>query len=399
MGHSNIGKYTTETNVDDLLKDDFFLESILRPSEETVLFWNTIIKEGILDPQVYADAKIKVLDADLLSQISDSQVEVLWGRIRKKNLKILRKKRVLKVVMSVATVAAAFLLLFAITHQFALTSPELSSRRKKTVEIADFRSDKIQLVTSSDQPIEISGQEATIDYSSSEAVTVNGETITNKEDVKAGKIIYNEIIVPYGKRTNMILSDNTKLWINAGSKVKYPVEFADDKREIFVEGEVYADVAKDPDRQFVFRTSKLNVAVLGTSLNVKAYRGQSEQQVVLVTGSVKVMSETYNEKILAPNHMYSYSDGLSRVQKVNPKNYTSWISGYYTFENEKLDVILKSISQYYGVKINCLAPKVLSSYSGDLELKDDVSDVLSGLCYMLSMEYKYENESYILIRK
>lgn len=391
-------KYTNATKLEDLLQDDFFLKSILEPSEETNRFWNALLEEGLLDPEIFAEAKRQVLEADSLSQMSDREKDYLWGRIIRENSILARRKKVVRIAVSVTAVAAVFLLLLVTTRQFVFPDSKVMSKGEISDVEPDFRSDKIQLITSNEGPIEISGREAVIDYSSSDSVIVNGVNVSERKESENQAIVYNEVVVPYGKRSEIILSDNTKLWINAGSRVKYPVKFAKDKREIFVEGEVYADVAKDPSRQFVFKTSKLDVTVLGTSLNVRAYRGQADQRVVLVTGSVKVMPETHKEMLLVPNQMYSYSDGMSQVQNVNTKNYTSWISGYYAFDDEKLDVILKSISQYYGVKIKCLSPKT-ATYSGNLELKDDMAEVLSGLCYVLSMEYKYENESYILIRK
>lgn len=391
-------EYTIATTVDDLLQDDFFLKSTLNPTEETNFYWSTLLDERRLDVRVFAEAKKIILEADSLFHVSDSQVEMLWRQILIKNKKRARRRKILRTVSSASAVAAVFLLLFIGYHQFAGFDSKLISENQNQIMEPDYKSDNIQLITSSEGAIEITGREATIDYSASDSVTLNGKKLVDKKEQVAEQIVYNEIIVPYGKRTAIILSDNSKLWINAGSKVKYPVKFAEDKREIFVEGEVYAEVTKDPQRQFIFKTSKLDVRVLGTTLNVRAYKSQPEQQVVLVTGAVKVACENRDEKLLVPNQMYSYSDGISNIKNVNVSNYTSWISGYYTFEDENLDVILKSISQYYGVKINCPLPKKVL-YSGNLELKDNVANVLSGLSYILSMEYKYENETYILTRK
>ncbi len=101
-------------------------------------------------------------------------------------------------------------------------------------------------------------------------MTVNSEQL--QESVTDEEHSFNQLIVPNGKRSTLALEDGTKMWINAGSRVIYPNKFKKNKREIYVDGEVYMEVARDEERPFVVKTNMLDVQVLGTSFNVMAYK-------------------------------------------------------------------------------------------------------------------------------
>ena len=103
----------------------------------------------------------------------------------------------------------------------------------------------------------------------------------------------------------MTFADGSKVWVNAGTRVIYPVEFEKDKREIYVDGEIYIEVARDENRPFYVRTKDMNVRVLGTKFNVTAYESEAIRSVVLAQGCVQVETARTPKAILAPNQMFS----------------------------------------------------------------------------------------------
>lgn len=111
------------------------------------------------------------------------------------------------------------------------------------------------------------GDEARVDYSRN-GLTINEQEIAG-QDREQGKL--NLLAVPYGKRSTLILADSSRLWINAGTKVIYPEKFAGDRREIYVDGEVYGEIAHNLAWPFVIKTKRAGIEVLGTTLNVNAY--------------------------------------------------------------------------------------------------------------------------------
>ena len=88
-------------------------------------------------------------------------------------------------------------------------------------------------------------------------------------------------IVPVGRRSSITFADGTRLWVNSGSKVVYPVKFAKEKREIFVEGEIYLHVSRDEQKPFIVKTHQMDIKVLGTQFNVTAYENEANMQMCI----------------------------------------------------------------------------------------------------------------------
>lgn len=225
---------------------------------------------------------------------------------------------------------------------------------------------------------------------------MNNETIDKKAGGK-DKLKYNQLIVPYGKRSSLTLSDGSKIWVNAGTRVIYPVEFSKDKREISIDGEIYGgDFAHDPGRPFTIRARDMEVQILGTQINIQAYQDDNQQTVVLVTGAVSVKKKG-GEKAqrLIPNQMITITEKDINVRTVNVLNYTSWKDGYYQFKNEKLQTVLDRLSKYYGVTIEC-DPKAAGLHcSGGLFYQDDILQILDGVCLSAPVRYEMKEDKYI----
>lgn len=111
----------------------------------------------------------------------------------------------------------------------------------------------------------------------------------------------------------LTFSDGSKVWVNAGTRVIYPTEFEKDKREIYVDGEIYIEVARDEERPFYVRTKDMNVRVLGTKFNVTAYESEPIRSVVLAQGCVQVETTQTPKAILAPNQMFSSVEGKENI--------------------------------------------------------------------------------------
>jgi ferric-dicitrate binding protein FerR (iron transport regulator) len=204
-------------------------------------------------------------------------------------------------------------------------------------------------------------------------------------------------MVPYGKSSVLILHDGTKIWVNAGTRLVYPVEFEKGKREIYVNGEIFLDVAHDAQRPFIVRTNNLRIQVIGTRFNVQVYAVDDHSRIALESGLVKIISETADDVLLIPNKMYEQDkSGHSSVKDVDIRKYTSWIYGLYIYESERLDMILKRLTRYYGTEIVFDASVSEIRCSGKLDLKENLDDVLSSISMAALVEYVKDGESYII---
>jgi len=172
-------------------------------------------------------------------------------------------------------------------------------------------------------------------------------------------LTYNELVVPYGKKMRLILSDSTVVHINSGSRLKYPVKFLENKdRKVFLEGEAFFEVTKSNTASFIVNTDKIDIRVLGTKFDVSAYRDDEQVSTVLVEGSVELStsdrSAVGEEKyLLEPGQIGSWSKSMDnmKIAETDVNEYTSWINGEIIFRIRPFPEILKVLERHYNVSI------------------------------------------------
>ena len=315
----------------------------------------------------------------------------MWNNIsthREENKKHKRGKLLfitIGVAASIAVLAISFPFLSNIFSD-RNTSDIIAYADKNKVEVPD--NSEIQLVISDNKTILFEEKEATITYEQNEIKTEKG--VLEKEE----SVTIHQLIIPKGKRSVLTLSDGSKLWANAGSRVVYPSEFGKDKREIYVDGEIFVEVAKDASKPFFVRTKDMSVQALGTSFNVMAYESDALKRVVLVSGIVKVETKESKGAILNPNTMFQFQGGDEKIIPVEADTYISWIKGLYLFRNERLGVVFERLSRYYGMQIECSPEAAMIRCSGKLDLKDNIEEIMKGLSFDGKIIYSQEGNVY-----
>ena len=160
---------------------------------------------------------------------------------------------------------------------------------------------------------------------------------------------YQELFTPYGTWSVVNLPDGSKVWLNAGSSLKYPTQFNDKQRVVSMQGEAYFEVESDKEHPFIVKTSHTSIRVTGTSFNVRAYADEDTESTTLISGTVRINSG--NEAFeLVPNQHYTYNKntGTNTVANVNTDLYTSWESGSFIFLNVPLENVMSYLSKWYG---------------------------------------------------
>lgn len=392
-------KYTAEK----LLEDDFFIESNTSPTLDTINFWKGQVVDG-LDEQEYQLAifflrSIKVKK----EQMTNERQDLLWTKIKDSNKILqLQRSRRFRSFMWMAAASVAVLIIFSISYIYTNVNktPDVEAVAREMAVTPD--EGEIQLVLF-DKQIPISGQESQIEYDAKGTVAVNSEKIAdvslNSANSSKRLSEFNQLIVPNGKRSTLILEDGTKLWVNAGSRIVYPVTFADKKREIYVNGEVFLEVTPDKKRPFIVKTKEMDVQVLGTSFNVMAYETDESSSVVLVTGAVQVDTKDDEDFRLEPNRMFSYNQGECDIKEVDVNDYILWKDGLYTYRSEHLSVIQDRLSRYYGKKISYKSDVADLKCSGKLDMQEDLEVVLDGLSQTAPILYKKIDEEYIVVKE
>ncbi len=220
------------------------------------------------------------------------------------------------------------------------------------------------------------------------------------------KNLYNTIVTPRGGGDySVVLSDSSKLYVNSMSKVKYPVKFSGDYREVeILEGEAFIEVVENKTMPFIVKTKNARLKVLGTSFNVSAYSSSNELIITLETGLLEVINLKHNNevKILTPDQQARINNnkpGAMEISEVDAGIYSSWRRGMFEFKNERLDVIMKTLSRWYNIEVFYEFESLKSiRFGGNLNKYSDINSLLD----LISMTKKVKIETdknYILFTK
>lgn len=161
---------------------------------------------------------------------------------------------------------------------------------------------------------------------------------------------FNTISVPLGGEFGVVLSDGTRVWLNSGSTLNYPVSFEDSVRKVYLTGEAYFKVNKS-HVPFVVKASDVDVRVMGTSFNISAYCEDDRIMTTLVDGKVIVYPQydTANYE-MKPGYMLSYEKKTSKItmEECDTELYTSWINGEFKFRDMRLEDIMVKLNRWYN---------------------------------------------------
>ena len=209
---------------------------------------------------------------------------------------------------------------------------------------------------------------------------------------------YQEIKAAFGTQTKVELADGTKVFLNSGSKLRFPQTFANqEERKVVLDGEGYFEVKKNKQKPFIVEVNKLNIKVLGTKFNVDAYADNFSVSVALVEGSVMLQGNAGggNKKLmqLSPNQvatMNSVDQILSKSDVADLYKYTAWINGRIVFYGDPIQTVVKKLSKWYNVDI-VISDKKLEGYkfTGTF-MNEPLEQVLNILSMTSQMSYVVE---------
>lgn len=379
--------YTAER----LLEDDYFLESFYNPTIESQSFWEKLVlKDEVLAEEFrYANTILRSIPYRNQTFSSEDK-ELLWKRISATS----HKKRLFRYWYS--SVAAVAILLLAVGSFYYVDYYEGDNFTAiEKVQKPEYPVETIQLILADEKKVDIA-EDSRLQYSNEGELHINTQKVDipqkSADTDKRNSTAYNQLIVPAAKRSFLELADGSRIWVNANTRVVYPVTFDDKEREIYVDGEIYIEVSPDKARPFIVKSKKMDIRVLGTKFNVSAYEASQEASVVLVSGKVNVRTNNRTESVLEPSDRLSYEKGFTDIRKVNVENYISWKDGFYTFDNESFSVVLDKLSNYYGKKISYNSTVRALRCSGSLNLGEDMVKILTGLESTMPVNFTIEGE-------
>ena len=380
------GKDYTGYSAEQLLEDDFFLKSYFYPTDDSQAFWEeqAFRNEVLAKEIVYAQTVLRSIPYRKRTFSSEDK-ELLWKRISKTN----HKKRSFRYwYSSVAAVAILLLTVGSFYYMNYYEEDNLTAIEK--VQKPEQPVETVLLILADEKKVDIEEKNSHLQYNKKGELHINAQKMKTSQDSvtssdNKNELIYNQLIVPSARRSFLELADGSKIWVNANTRVVYPVTFDDKKREIYVDGEIYIEVSPEEKRPFIVKSKKMDVRVLGTKFNVSTYESNEGASVVLVSGKVNVRTDNRVESLLTPSDRLSYEKGTTDIKKVNVENYISWKEGFYTFDNECFSVVLDKVGA-----LRC---------SGSLNLDEDMVKVLTGLESTMPVIFTIEREYISVIVK
>ena len=210
------------------------------------------------------------------------------------------------------------------------------------------------------------------------------------------KIAYNELNVPRGGEYMLVLTDGTKVWVNADSRLKFPQSFSGDTREVYLEGEGFFQVAKDAAKPFIVHCERYAVRVLGTTFNISAYRNDEVSMTTLVEGRVNI--ECGNTVVaLTPGLMATVADSKVTTREVNVESYISWTRDQFSFSEERLEDLLKKISRWYDVEFVFDDEEIKDyKFSGFMPRYESIDAILQIMEQAANVTFKMNNKQIVV---
>ena len=335
--------------------------------------------------------KINYYSVYAMSELEKNDIiDVIKGRISKEN----RKVKIFNIFRKTIKYSALFVFAFGLGYFSFINDLGYGVEVKKIIPKAD----DIVLINEKGEKIVIKKDE----YKNKSLVIIDSK---NKVVRKSNELIYDSnspieellfhsLKVPYGKRFDIYLSDGTKVYLNSGTSLRYPVKFLKDKpREVFLDGEAFFDVTDSKMDMFIVNSNGIRVEVYGTKFNVRNYPEDYVSDVVLVKGSVGITNNQSDNIIkLSPGFRGSVNkeNFLIETTKINTKLYTSWIDGEVIFRNESFNQIVKKLERLYNVTI-INNHKTISNelFNANIDVENEkIEDVLGYFNQIYNIEYQ-----------
>lgn len=316
---------------------------------------------------------------EALLHVESMDADKNWEELKEKMN--LDKKPIIINWKNIFQYAAVFVGLLSLVYVFQYKTDS----QTKTVIPADA----IQLVLENGdiQVLSPNGKQQIIKKDGTVVASQKENEISYRSATSIDKLVYNQIKIPYGKTFVVTLSDGTVVNMNAGSSLKYPVQFIKGhNREVVLEGEAFFDVTKDKAHPFIVKTRGVDVRVLGTKFNVSSYKEDVDINTVLVEGSVSLSNAaTPNEKaMLVPGEKGTWNNQKRAiaVEKVDTRFYTEWMNGELVFRKTAFKDIIIKLERSYNVTIEnnrkeLLDKKFNASFNKNIESIEVVLETMS----------------------
>ncbi|WP_257668210.1 FecR family protein [Parapedobacter tibetensis] len=311
--------------------------------------------------------------------------EYLWNRIRKGTMMNGGSTRTISQAWRYGAAAAVVLCCSVALWWFASTRFQDDNELVRTAR--DFQErlhglDSLGLALDNDAVMQL--EDETAFHFKDSSLTVVGRNGTQQDIAISGEGDYNTLAVPYGKRTEVILPDGTKVWLNAGSYFTFPKRFMGEKREVFLQGEAYFEVSHNREKPFFVYADDMQIKVLGTSFNVSSYKDDNVSSAVLLDGAIELTPQgkaKFEKQILSKGITATFNkiNGQLGLETTDAQDRITWTHKQLILKSTPLPELIKKLERVYNAEIRY---KIESDgaeddrFSGIIDLKQALDSVL-----------------------
>jgi ferric-dicitrate binding protein FerR (iron transport regulator) len=247
-------------------------------------------------------------------------------------------------------------------------------------------------------------------------VNENGTLKYQQKDPAQNEGLFNTLSTANAQTYTMVLADGSKVWLNTGASIRYPVSFTGSERKVEITGEAYFEVAHNASKPFIVHVTdqkgtQMDVQVLGTHFNINAYQDETTIKTTLLEGSVKIVNprhvgagwQTANGKeipvILKPGQQAQVGDSVTKVvRNANMEAAIAWKNGRFNFDNDDITVVMRQLTKWYDVEGVYDGPKPTQLFIGEMERGQMLSQVIKILEYT-GVHFRIEGRKLVVMSK
>ncbi len=367
----------------------------MKYNEKDIEFANQILtRRNKLDNELVEAWMSNPLHVEMLKEFvairekyTNWDFEIIKGEERERLQRAITRKKKRQLVMR-WSVAASVILCVALSALYLWNDSDWSFEQKfpQHVNLDQGKIAGVELILADGKRVPLGGSGRQIQDHGVFGIkddSLQGLTYVQAKalDEKVTVVLYNTLKVPTGGFYQLELSDGTRVWLNAESELRFPVQFGTGEREVYLKGEAYFDVRKDVSRRFIVHLKESNVTVLGTSFNIKAYGDEDYIYTTLVEGKVRFTSEKEHEEVTLRPGMQSVlnlKSGKTELKEVEVEQFTAWRQGRFVFPSTTLGDLMCQLKRWYDIDVVYLSPEAKGyEFRGAINRDMDLKNVLA----------------------
>lgn len=364
----------------------------IEPEQEVLLrLW---LKESEQNRRAYREFCALWYSAGWGSRRDNVDRNTGWERI----VQVRRKQKRRRLFVRVS-IAASIILAIGISGLYWL--------RENGVQVAEHESvwnqAEVTLILSSGDKVSVKNMRDNVIRE--EGVVIRSDSsyleYRKSEAATSGVMAYNELVIPKCGEYRLRLADGSLVIMNSESRLRFPVEFTGDKREVYLEGEACFEVTKDTEKPFIVHTTKADVRVLGTVFNVSAYPGEINTEVTLVNGKVQVHVGRV-ERLLTPDQQFVLNNETSEVtvREVEARNYIAWTDGLFRFDAMPLEQLMSRLGRWYDITYEFKDASLQNvRFTGGFRKYDDIRHIVGMIGEITNVVLKVDGNKVIIDKK